>query len=303
LRRARAGERFDVAAFPHKHIWLSLGAAAVGALVVVGVALAANSTFFSDAPGDSGGAPDLGTMTVSSDDSGTVTVTINVANRTELSPSDEVGLGVDVDQNPETGSVYHYGQEYAFAFEGSSLEFFRANSSGDFDKAPSPASLKGSFAAGVGTISFSAADLGIVPTSGFNFSAIADNPADYDAAPDFRTFNYQLVAGAPAAVPPPDTTPPVDQAVRSRGKHGTIAHLNYAASDGRGETADTIRVYRGRKVLKTIRFSLDNTIPFLLYYAKWKVPKTVRGKLRFCVTSTDRAGNKSNTSCAALIIK
>jgi hypothetical protein len=33
------------------------------------------------------------------------------------------------------------------------------------------------------------------------------------------------------------------------------------------------------------------------------VPKKTKGKLRFCVSSTDRAGNKSNNSCAALTIR
>jgi hypothetical protein len=33
------------------------------------------------------------------------------------------------------------------------------------------------------------------------------------------------------------------------------------------------------------------------------VPKKTKGKLRFCVTSVDRAGNKSNASCAPLTIR
>jgi hypothetical protein len=278
-------------------------AVAAAALLAVGVALAANSTSYNDAPADSGGAPDVSGISVSNDDQGTVTVKITVANRTDLSETDEVGFGIDVDQNPDTGSVYHYGQEIAFAFDGSTLGFFRASASGDFEEAPAPPSLKGTFAAGVATVSFSAADVGVAPTSGFNFSVISDTPADFDAAPDLRSFNYQLVAGAPPAVPGPDRTPPIDQAIRSSGKRGTVVHLDYLASDGRGETADTLRVYRGRKVLKTIRFALDDTIPFLSYYARWKVPKKIHGKLRFCVQSADRAGNKSKASCAPLTIR
>jgi hypothetical protein len=278
-------------------------AAVAAALLAVGVALAANSTSYTDASADGGGAPDVGQTSVSNDDQGTITVKIAVANRTDLAATDEVGLGIDVDQNPDTGSVYHYGQEVAFAFDGSTLGFFRASSTGDFEEAPAPPSLKGSFAAGVATLSFSASDIGLGPTSGFNFSVIDSNEVDFDAAPDLRSYNYQLVAGTPPAVPGPDRTPPIDQAIRSSGKRGTVVHLDYVAADGRGETADTIRVFRGRKVLKTIRFALDDTIPFLSYYARWKVPKKIHGKLRFCVRSADRAGNKSKQSCAPLTIR
>ncbi len=62
-------------------------------------------------------------------------------------------------------------------------------------------------------------------------------------------------------------------------------------------------VYRGRKVLKRISYRLEDTSPFLSYFARWSVPKKVRGKLRFCVSSTDRAGNKGKASCAALTIR
>ena len=41
----------------------------------------------------------------------------------------------------------------------------------------------------------------------------------------------------------------------------------------------------------------------LVYFARWTVPRKMRGKLRFCVASTDRAGNKSVASCAALTVK
>jgi hypothetical protein len=293
-----------VVALVRKHRLPSLVvAAAASVLLAVGVVLAANSTSYNDAPGDGGGAPDVGPITVSSDDPGTVTFKIAVANRTDLAAADEVGLGIDVDQNPDTGSIYHYGEEIAFVFDGSTLFFLRATASGDFEEAPAPPSLKGSFAGGVATVSVSAADMGVGPTSGFNFSVIADTQGDFDAAPDLRSYNYELVAGTPPAVPGPDRTPPVDEAIRSSGKHGTTVHLDYLASDGRGETADTIRVYKGRKVLKTIRFALDDTIPFLTYFAKWKAPKKVRGNLRFCVQSADRAGNKSKASCARLTIR
>jgi hypothetical protein len=123
-----------------------------------------------------------------------------------------------------------------------------------------------------------------------------------DEAPDIRTVNYQLASGTSAPTLGPDQRAPLVEALKSRATHGTIAHLDYFAADGRGETSDTIVVYRGKKALSRITFRLQDTSPFLSYFARWKVPKGFRGKLRFCVASTDRAGNKSNTSCASLTI-
>ena len=103
--------------------------ATFAALVLVGVAGAANSISFTDPAGDSGSgsnaAPDITNVAVSSDASGTITIRVTVANRpTTLQPDDELGVDFDLDQNPDTGSVL-YGTEVATVFEGSSPEFLR----------------------------------------------------------------------------------------------------------------------------------------------------------------------------------
>ncbi len=177
----------------------------------------------------------------------------------------------------------------------------QASPDGSYSKATSPASYQASFAGGVATFTFKAADFGV--TSGFNLYAVGYDRNWIDTAPDIRGVNYQLVGGTAPPALQPDHRAPVDQALKSVGVHGKTAELYYFASDGRGETADTIVVSRGKKVLKRINFRLEDTNPFLPYFARWKVPKKVKGKLRFCVTSMDRAGNKSSASCAALTIK
>ena len=154
------------------------------------------------------------------------------------------------------------------------------------------------------TFSVKAADLGLAPNGGFNIVAVSTSVVnDGDLAPDFRTFNYQLVAGTPPASLGPDRRAPLDRAFASHGVHGKVVELAYAAQDGRGVTADTLRVYRRGRLLRTIRISLDDANPFYVYDARWRVPRTVRGKLRFCVQSVDAAGNKSNVSCAPLVIR
>jgi hypothetical protein len=285
--------------------WIrALAPCAVGVLLIVGAAGAANSNAFTDPAGDAGTVLDITRINVSSDDAGTLTFAVNVAPGHTIVPGDDIAVALDLDQNPDTGTPY-YGTEVAAILEGSKLTFYRASDEGSFEAAPPPASLQGTLGNGVATFSVKAADLGLASNAGFNLVGVSDSSAtgDADIAPDIRTFNYQQVNGTTPSPPGTDTRPPVDRAYASHGVHGGIAHLDYEAADGRGSTADTIRVYRRSRVLKTFRFSLADTNPFFYYYAKWQVPKSVRGRLRFCVRSVDAAGNKSNLSCAPLVIR
>jgi hypothetical protein len=278
---------------------------AVGALLIVGAAGAANSDALTDPAGDAGTALDITTINASSDDAGTLTFAVNVAPGHALGlPGDEIAVALDLDQNPDTGSAY-YGTEVAAVLEGSKPTFVRADNTGSFEAAPPPSSLQGTLGNGVATFSVKAADLGLASNAGFNVVAVSDSlvNGDADVAPDIRTFNYQQVNGTAPSTPGPDKRAPVDRAYPSHGVHGGTAHLEYEAADGRGATADTIRVYRGSRVLKTFHFSLADTNPFFFYYAKWHVPQRVHGRLRFCVRSVDAAGNQSNLSCAPLVIR
>lgn len=281
-------------------IWRALAGVGLAALVFTGVAFAANSRSFADAAGDAANSPDLTNVAISNDDAGNVTVKLTVANRSTLATGEGVAIGLDTDQNPDTGSVF-YGAEWELDLEGSSATAYQATPDGSYTQVPIPASYQASMSGGVATLTFKASDLGI--TSGFNVHALGYDKNWLDAAPDIRSVNYQL---APSTTPPalqPDRRAPIDQAFRSTGTHGKLAELGYLAMDGRGETADSFVVYKGKKVVKRINLPLADTSPFLPYVVGWKVPKKVKGKLRFCVTSQDRAGNKSNTSCASLTIK
>jgi hypothetical protein len=269
---------------------------------IAGTALAANSGSFGDPRGDVLFAPDLTAVTISNDDAGTITVKVNVGNGAAQAALGDIDFAVDVDQNPDTGSIY-YGTEFAKGHESLVPKFWGIDTAGEFVEAAAPGSFQASFAGDVATFVFKGAEVGIGPNSGFNIVGIGGGEAAVDTAPDIRTINYELVAGTPALVPGPDTRAPVDFAVKSSGTHGKRVDLWYGVADGRAETADTLRVYRGAKLLKTIRVPFDDKNPFIGYVATWRVPKKVRGKLRLCVSSVDRAGNKSNVSCAPLTIK
>ena len=278
-------------------------ASVVGALAIVAVAAAANSASFPDRSGDVALAPDITALNVSNDDAGTITISLAFpAGRPIGLPGDDVGVALDLDQNPDSGSVY-YGTEVLLMFQQSTLRFFRA-AGNEFSSLPTPPSLHGAIGSGVVTFSVNASDLGLAPNGGFNIVAITDSLiGDMDAAPDIRTFNYQLVSGTPQQPLGADTRAPVDRAFASRGVHGKSVRLSYWAADGRGLTADTLRVYRKSRLLGTVRVRLGDASPFLNYYAQWHAPRKVRGKLRFCVQSTDAAGHRSNLSCAPLTIR
>lgn len=273
------------------------------ALVVAGVGGAANSTSFTDRTGDAKLAPDIVGLDVTNDDAGTLTfrLTFGSGGLPAGLPGEDVGVALDLDQNPDTGTVY-YGTDVALEFHNSSLRFYRAEGN-DFTAAPTPASLQGALTASMATFTVKAADLGLAATGGFNVVGITDSPLDGDLAPDLRTVNYQQVAGTLAKPLGPDTRAPVDRAFPARAVHGKLVELDYSAEDGRAVTADTIRVYRKNHLLRTIRFSLGDTNPFYVYYTKWRVPRKLRGQLRYCVRSVDSAQNASNLSCARLTVR
>jgi hypothetical protein len=273
--------------------------AALSAITVAGGALAANSGLLADKTGDASPAPDVSTLLIANDDAGEVTIRVTV-DRTELASDDEVLVGIDADQNPDTGSVF-YGAELGLDLTATGTSFLRPGPDGYLHDATG--TFTATMGGGVVTFTFKASDVGLSPTSGFDVFVLGYGQGAVDTAPDIRTFNYQMVART--ARPPlgPDTRAPLDEAVKGTGTHGKTVRLRYFSADGRGETAETIRVLKGKKVLKTFRFRLADTNPFVRYYAEWKVPQNVKGNLRFCVDSVDRALNKSNTSCAALTIK
>ncbi len=278
-------------------------AAGTSALALVGAAVAANSGSFLDVTGDARPAPDIARVSVANDDAGTVTIRVEVSDRPALGADDEVTVGIDADQNPDTGSVL-YGADFGLDLVGSTAAFLRPGPSGLLDEAPAPASFQASYAAGVATFTFKATEVGMSSTSGFAVYALGFARGGIDTAPDMRTVNYQMVAGTPIPALPPDRRAPVDEAVRSTGVRGKVARLMYFAADGRGQTSDTIRVLRGKRQLRRIVTPLEDTNPFFRYSVRWRIPRTVpRGKLRFCVSSIDAAGNKSNVSCAQLTIR
>jgi Subtilase family len=99
-----------------------------------------------------------------------------------------------------------------------------------------------------------------------------------------------------------DHDPPDVKALKSTGKSGKKAKLRYRVSDDSGESRERVQVVKRRKVLADMTTSFG-TADGGVYYVTWKVPKKVKGRMRFCVVSQDRSGNNSPTSCAKLKVK
>ena len=288
--------------------------AAVG-LVLAGVAGADSQTSFADRAGDAGSSVDITAVRVSTLGGGSdagigleATVTPNRFWCRGDGGDLPLLIAIDTDQNPDTGSAF-YGTEVEFEYtpprdarEGEAV-FLRANGWG-FKVARLPDGQLPGWECGptIGGYFIDTAGLGITPTSGFNVVAVTVSPHT-DTAPDIGTFNYQPVAGTPPPKLGPDTRAPHVVTTPAQAVHGELATLSYRPLDGRGKTADTIRIYGGKRLLKTIRRPLRDSNPFQLSHVAWRVPRTVRGRLRFSVRSADAAGNESNLGWASLSVR
>ncbi len=98
-----------------------------------------------------------------------------------------------------------------------------------------------------------------------------------------------------------DPTPPRVTALASEGERGETVRLRYRLVEAGGKSREAAAVFRGGRRLATVTGRLHEVEPdALFYFLPWR--STARGKLRFCVTSTDAAGNRSQASCAPLHI-
>jgi hypothetical protein len=192
--------------------------ALLAALLAVVPAGASNTTTYQDSVGEGGGdpaVPDITTTVVSNDDTGMITVRINVPNRPQLTRDAAVIMFVDSDSNAATGDPQLLGADFVIQLLLGEIALFRWDGT-DFTRTagdPPATSLVYSWTGGVVTIRISAAELG--QTKKFTFATIVvsglvidevtgnidDANAESDAAPGpgagFYTYEVKV---APARI-------------------------------------------------------------------------------------------------------
>jgi hypothetical protein len=258
---------------------------------------------FADPIGDSGPVPDISRVQISPSGGDSIEFKVTVARHSRCadfgSPNGPM-VAIDRDQNPDSGSGY-YGTEVAVTtdFEGSP-QLLRV-SRGDLRGlgVRHVAGLYGACDAHGFELDVPRSALGLAPTAGFNVVVAALGPRT-EMAPDVGTFNYQQVRGTPPRDPGPDTRAPRIGAFYAEALRGRVVELGYWVLDGRGSTGQTFRVYRGARLLKTIRIPLGNSNPFVLRHVRWHMPSDVHGRLRFTLRSVDAAGNASKLRSTTL---
>ena len=260
---------------------------------------------FDDPAGDAlGSALDVTHVRVTERDHDTLDFEVTLADELNW---DEDGplVAIDTDRNPDTGSAF-YGTEFQLAFAGGGNAreaepvLYRANGWDFQGQRYTSAAWGGGPHSGVFSIKRSV--LGLKPGQGFNLVAgsVANRP---DMAPDFGTFVYQPSSGTPPPRLGRDRRPPKLFAYDSMGVRGGEAKLHYWVLEGRGSARQVIRIFHGRRLLKTIWTPLAAVSPFGTTETDWRLPPGVHGTLRYTVRSFDAAGNASTREAAALAVR
>jgi hypothetical protein len=182
---------------------------------------ASNSQSFTDSTGETPSAPDITTLSVSNDDSGNLTFTVNIPNRPTLTSDMAMFVFLDTDNNPNTGDPQAAGADFLVQLLPGAVNLFPWTGTTYGNSVATP-SLTYSWTAGVATIHLS--DSALKETKEFNFGVEVDsgivvdesgNPdftnSLFDVAPDpgHGTYAYQvlttlkLTAGAFTTSPKP----------------------------------------------------------------------------------------------------
>jgi hypothetical protein len=289
-----------------RRVAIPLVAAAIALLLAGGAgSQAAPGPPFFDRTGDAPARFDIKRVDVSEEADGAVLIEVTIAGTVNWNEDGPL-VGLDLDQNPDTGSAF-YGTEYEVAFlgEGNAREgepvLMRAHG-WDFKRVEPRGHWGWELGPHVVGFFLDRSAFGLSPKAGFNVVA-ATLGSPPDTAPDIGTFKYEPVAGTKRPRVGPDRRAPHVVAYDSAGLRGKVARLDYWVLDGRGRTADRIRIYRGNHLLKVIRRRLRDSNPFDQSHVTWRVPKHLRGHLRFTVRAADAAGNRSNLARAAVDIR
>jgi hypothetical protein len=283
---------------------LSLGAVLAAGAAGAGVAApSANHHTFTDPLGDNvGNSSDIGTVDVANDDAGTLVFRVTLPNRDVLLEHDSIGVYLDVDAKPTTDKCL--GLDYALQAIGHAptrdpVFFLLQCAAGEtFIPALPQKTFTGSFDGATHelVLSVNRREIGFPKRVQIAVAATA-------AEGEFDTAGSALLPWFYDILTPRDRTPPHVRAAASRGLRGTRVRLSYGVSDDSGRTREEITVLKGKKTIYRHRTKLQPSEPNVPYGVVWQAPRSVFGKLRFCVRAWDEAGNRAGPSCASLTIR
>ena len=233
-------------------------------------------------------------MTVPADDAGMLTFKVDIANRPTLSPSFVLAVDINADSNPLTGETANGagGIDYLLLLKDGQSMLGRWNGSG-FERIPATTAL-----AGPTSVAVRAGDLGVTGSFQFWVGVFddANDPQNWDPAPEAGAFTYSLQAAATA--PATAAAPTIKSVVYPgtlllprAGKILSARGVRLGLDDGEVVSPDSMTC-----VLKLA----GKTIAPVAGGCKWRIPLSAKGK-----TGTLRitATYKGQTTNQALPIK
>jgi hypothetical protein len=283
-------------------------------LLAAGVAGAANLQTYSDPAGD--GSPDITNAELSNDNNGDFQLRITLADRPDLMDGENLNVFLNTDKKTSTGcEAPDIGADYAFSVGGHTdptldhFVFFRCLRRNRLRSCPNneaycqdiytpQRTFGGNYDSATRTavFHFTCAEIGRPAAIAF---IVATGTTSVPLADYAGWWNYSVQPACPS-----DRSKPKIRALRSSGRRGGEAKLNYRVVDDSGYTKETFRVFVRNKLYQhTSSIAFQSADATKTYYASWPVPRRVRTPVRFCVRAVDEGRNRSKWSCAAVIIR
>jgi len=98
-----------------------------------------------------------------------------------------------------------------------------------------------------------------------------------------------------------DVRAPIVYPQPASARRGKTARIGYTVLEDSEYAKETITLKRGRKLVARLHTRLRHVLYSKPTSATWRVPRSLaRGKLRYCVVSTDGSGNRGIASCETL---
>jgi hypothetical protein len=271
--------------------FLLVAVLAVGVSSAAGshAATLANSATFQDSTGEFPNSLDIGTVTVSNDDTGLVTFDVKFVNGS-ISSGTELYIVMDTDRDESTGSPGSGGGDYSIDWWGPSV---LAKWTGtDWDFAPSMKTLVTMVQPNGLIAKIHPSELGDVKGFDFYVKTYRPNPNDpedewSDWAPDWDKWGYDIKIYVPPVLSATAVTctPDPPRAGKVMVARTTVSVMRGGVPEGLGTTA-TVKAtatIAGKKVVgKVMPGYASGKVA-----AQWVIPKTAKGKtMRGSITVT-----------------